>query len=78
MVWNTICLHHEQIMLKICMLELLILLDYKIILFFPPPLHLFDLIWFDLFAFHWSIQDYKIHKDIEIVNCDQYKIKYIY
>ena len=36
------------------------------------------LIWFDLFAFHWSIQDYKIHKDIEIVNCDQYKIKYIY
>jgi len=41
----------------------------------PNPVHL---IWFDLFAFHWSIQDYKIHKDIEIVNCDQYKIKYIY
>jgi len=41
MVWSTICLHHEQIMLKIYMLDLLILLDYNIILFFPAHLHLF-------------------------------------
>jgi len=31
-----------------------------------------------LFAFRWSIQDYKIHEDIEMVKCDQYKIRYIY
>jgi len=35
-VWSKICLHHEQIMLKICMLELLMLLDYRTILLFAP------------------------------------------